>query len=1581
MSAKSEEVITEVLNATSGERTPQIGDVLSNLSSRRSSGASGIGSYSISRRKMRKSGFVSAPGPEMFALRGDTIRFECELVNEDDEVEWLINDKPYAAEPRSLEEADGPFRRLTIRDLTPEDTGMIVEVRLNENVVTSKLVVEEILAEITKRLDYKSTGEEGKPVTLTIALDHPAKEVKWYKDNEEITESLKYDIDVKNNFCHLTIKKVDHEDAGQYTVIADGSKSYTNLRILGKPRIKTTEHELVEVERNENIMLNASFDCQEEPTAMCLFNGEVLHEDAKTHLEVHQNTVKFCKRNATKADSGEYTIKLSNEFGEDLETFNVKVKDVPGAPCSISVNEVGSDTISIRWEKSTDDGGAPITGYIIEKKEDGRRAFHKVAQVSGSKTSYVVEELENATSYVLRVSAVNKYGPGEPIETPVVTTATPFMAPQITKPPTITNITDDGCVLTWQKPLEDGGSPIYGYDVYRREDDGEWMKISEDLVFVERYVITGLLPSVNYEFKIEACNEAGLTSNSNLPSETLMITPTLGRPATIPSIPHITITSTDSVSLEWDIPEEETSTEYTVSYKSEKSSIWTEVNCSANSCSIDGLKEGVTYVFKVAARNEAGLGVFSDETPPIKLIPNVPPVITKPIKDATVPKKRTLKLECHANAEPAPEYIWYKDGKEIIPQNVNTEVIFLCSLKTLSIVNEGYMGVLIIHSVDYCDTGSYTCEVVNEHGVMKSTANVNVTDVHCHFESSFSEYTEVIEGKDIELCCILSDEDGVVSWYKDGKILSNNDRIGIVVDGNRRVLKITSVNNTDSGTYRCETSDGRGRTEGELLVNEEEPHISIGPQDDVIKHFGSEIILKCELTKPPHKVLWYKNGKEIWPQTNKYTINTEGCISLLKIQNFDGNDVGEYYAVLSQNEVSAPAHLRLKVVPEIRIQEQLSDEVILNAHSELAFHVEVSAFPVPSVTILHNESRMQNRALVEEYDDIVSVRMKNLTREDCGVLRIIVENDAGVSQKDIRLTVLDVPSEPTNLRARNTTTNSTILSWSYPENTNGAPVTEFIVERKAVDSNRWRSIGRTNANTLTFAAGDLLNKQAYGFRVCAVNSVGEGPPSHPVDVLTFDDEWKEEFIEDLPAITPVLDVPDFSVVDYEEGKVAQVFVGQENGFMPMSDESTDSVKITSTPSVFNGADISGAENGEINKAHSVVGAENGFIPNEESAESGKIVESAIFVEAIPVEKKVSEKKGPKKSMQKKKDKSTLEETKVEGKEEQEITVQEKSEDENSLKEKTKDTHKQPGIIEEKKRDSDSLSTDGAQPQVRGKVEIKDDIELKKVALVLKPKSELVELMFGQSGELMVSSSVEAQFNWTKEGRSLDEGFVVGGTKTQTIVQIPSVTFDTAGVYKCVATDTLGNTATTDITASVRGKPIVELETPLVEVKTGESAKFFANVRGTSEVKCIWKKDEELIKTSKNISTSYRDGIAQLNIKEVDASSNGVYTLVATNKDGEDVANVKLVVKSIPDAPQAPLDVTVVGSACSLLWKPPLNDGNCPVLGYYTEKYDEKTKKWTFVARSTNTNCKTSQYHWSLYIILQEFPGSWSNRLS
>ncbi|KHJ90100.1 fibronectin type III domain protein [Oesophagostomum dentatum] len=585
--------------------------------SRRSSGGSSVESYTISRRRMRKSGFVSTPGAEVMALRGDTVRFECELVNENDEVEWFINDKSFAADARATEESDGFLRILTITDLTPKDSGMTVEVRLGENVATSKVIVEDTLAEIVKRLERRTTGKEGEDVALSIELDHEAQEVTWYKDEKIISNTEKLQIVNEDTVCRLIIKHADFYDSGQYTVDVDGSKSYTKLQIIGKPVVKKGDKKTIEVERDENIMFNVAFECYEEPSVTCLFKGTALREDAKTHIDTHEGVVRFCRKHVTKADSGDYTIKLFNEFGEDFEMVTVFVKDVPAKPAGISVTEIESEAITIKWAPPEDDGGQPITGYIVEKKEDGRRTFHKV---SAGKTTCTIDELEMLKGYILRVSAVNKYGAGEAVETPVVTTGTTYKAPQVSSPPSISDITERGCALSWAKPEEDGGSPIYGYDVYKKEDGGDWIKMNDELLFQEHYAVGDLQPNINYVFKVEAHNEAGFISSSNVESEPLLITPTLGRPTTVLNVPRILITGVNSVTVEWDVDESEPCTEFIVSYKSESSSVWTEVNCQLNSCAITDLKEGVSYVFKVAPVNAQGAGDFSEETEPVKIL-------------------------------------------------------------------------------------------------------------------------------------------------------------------------------------------------------------------------------------------------------------------------------------------------------------------------------------------------------------------------------------------------------------------------------------------------------------------------------------------------------------------------------------------------------------------------------------------------------------------------------------------------------------------------------------------------------------------------------------------------------------------------------------------------------------------------------------------------------------------------------------------------------------------------------------------------------------------------------------------------
>lgn len=74
---------------------------------------------------------------------------------------------------------------------------------------------------------------------------------------------------------------------------------------------------------------------------------------------------------------------------------------------------VTESTATLSWQAPYSDGGSPITGYVIEKKEQYGTRWIRVNKWPENVTEFTVPELKNGLTYEFRVSAENKAGMGK----------------------------------------------------------------------------------------------------------------------------------------------------------------------------------------------------------------------------------------------------------------------------------------------------------------------------------------------------------------------------------------------------------------------------------------------------------------------------------------------------------------------------------------------------------------------------------------------------------------------------------------------------------------------------------------------------------------------------------------------------------------------------------------------------------------------------------------------------------------------------------------------------------------------------------------------------------------------------------------------------------------------------------------------------------------------------------------------------------------------------------------------------------------------------------------------------------------
>lgn len=417
----------------------------------------------------------------------------------------------------------------------------------------------------------------------------------------------------------------------------------------------------ITVRAGEKFELQIPFKGSPQPTARWSRNFlEFTATDDRVYHEVTETYACFRNSAAKREEAGKYTVVLTNSFGSDTATCNVNVVDVPGIPVGpLEPVDTTPNSCRLRWQPPADDGGSPLTNYVVEKADSGSNSWTKVSGYA-RQPEYEVFGLEPNKRYHFRVRAENVYGVSEPLETDCdVLAAYPFNEPGAPRDARVTDMDRDSVTLVWDRPTDDGGNKIKGYLVEARlaEVDEPWKQVNKSLCKDQNYTVPRLIENKKYEFRVKAVNDAGAGKPSDSTGAVL-----IRRKFTVPEapgIPDIVKIGRSYVDLKWAPPVSDGGSKITgyMVERREPAGTWKKVfdyNVDELHATVMQLDEGKEYEFRVMACNAAGVGKPSMATMPIKVkdrgeVGN--PEIVRKFKPTSVSMKPSFNIR-HADRLP-----------------------------------------------------------------------------------------------------------------------------------------------------------------------------------------------------------------------------------------------------------------------------------------------------------------------------------------------------------------------------------------------------------------------------------------------------------------------------------------------------------------------------------------------------------------------------------------------------------------------------------------------------------------------------------------------------------------------------------------------------------------------------------------------------------------------------------------------------------------------------------------------------------------------------------------------------------------
>ncbi|XP_068508385.1 receptor-type tyrosine-protein phosphatase S isoform X12 [Syngnathus scovelli] len=360
------------------------------------------------------------------------------------------------------------------------------------------------------------------------------------------------------------------------------------------------------------------------------------------------------------------------------------------------------------------------------------------------------------------------------------------------------------------------------------------------------------------------------------------------------------------------------------------------------------------------------------------------------------------------------------------------------------------------------------------------------------------------------VCQATGDPKPRVSWNKKGKKVNSQRIENIEFDeGAGAVLRIQPLRAPrDENIYECvaENSEGEITVNAKLSIIREDllppgfPNIDMGPQLKVVERTRTATMLCAASGDPDPEITWYKDFLPIDPSASDGRIKQLRS-GALQIERSEETDQGKYECVASNLEgvrYSSPANLYVRELREVRrVPPRFSipptSQEIMPGGSVNITCVAVGS-PMPYVKWMLN-----SEDLTPEDEMPVGRNVLELSNvRESANYTCVAMSSLGIIEAVAQITVKSLPKPPGTPVVTETTATSVTITW---DSGNPDPVTYYIIQYRAKSpDSKYETVD--DITTTRYSIGGLYPNTEYEIRVSAVNTIGQGPPSEPVETRT-----------------------------------------------------------------------------------------------------------------------------------------------------------------------------------------------------------------------------------------------------------------------------------------------------------------------------------------------------------------------------------------------------------------------------------------------------------------------------------------------